>query len=87
MKTPTKVNYMDLISTCVSCDKNHWDEYMKGTTKADGKQIRRLIKKHLSELYDDLCLHYHNPYEHKCRKKKGLLIYVHSMIEYFIAYN
>lgn len=60
---------------------------MEGTTKADGEQIRRLIKLHMPELYHDLLLEFYNPYEAKCVKKEGLLVYVHSSIEYFLKYN
>jgi len=86
MKTPEKVNGLELIGTCVGCEIRQWDKFMKGTTKADGRQIKKLIKKHLPELYDDLALNLYNPYESQSQKKKGLLVYVHSMIEYFIRY-
>jgi hypothetical protein len=86
MKTPNKVNGLQLVSTCVGCGLHQWDKYMKGTTKADGKRIRTHIKHHLPELFDDLGLDYYNPYEAQSRKKKGLLVYVHSGIEYFIKY-
>lgn len=87
MKTPMQVNSMELVSSCVSINISQWEEYMEGTTKANGKTIRNLIKKHLPELYDDLCLQFNNPYESNSVKKKGLLVYVHSGIEYFIEFN
>ena len=87
MKTPAKVNNLELVDTCVSYKIDQWNRYMKGTTKANGRQIRMLIKEHLPELYDALILNYRNPYEWHSRKKKNLLVYVHSGIEYFLSYN
>lgn len=87
MKTPIKINCLCLIDTCMGINQREWDKYMKGTTKANGAMIRKLIKKHLPELYNSLTLEYYNPYESQSRKKKGLLIYVHSMIEYFLEYQ
>lgn len=60
---------------------------MANTTKANGKVIRNLIKEHLPYLYESLALEFYNPYEYKCVKKDGLLVYVHSGIEYFLKYE
>lgn len=87
MKTPTKVQSLDLIATCVDINQRQWDEYMENTVKANGLYIRKLIKKHLPELYDNLCLQFRNPFEHQSKKKNGLLIYVHSGVEYFLKFN
>lgn len=87
MKTPGRVNSMDLIATCASVNISQWDKYMKGTRKANGSRIRRLIKNHLPDLYDDLALEFYNPYESSSVKKQGLLVYVHSGIEYFIKFH
>lgn len=86
MKTPKKVNGLCLVATCSSISINEWNTYMDKTTKASGTVIRGLIKKHLPELYEELRLKFYNPYEYKCVKKKGLLVYVHSSIEFFLEY-
>lgn len=87
MKTPKQVNSMELVSSCVSINISQWEEYMEGTTKANGKTIRNLIKNHLPDLYNELGLNFYNPYENQSMKKPGLLVYVHSGIEYFIEFN
>lgn len=87
MKTPKKINQMELISTCEGININEWNNLMHGATKANGVQIRRLIKKHLPDLYEALCLNFKNPFEHQSKKKENLFIYVHSAIEYFIRFE
>lgn len=87
MNTPKQVNTLKCIGTCMNTPIRKWESYMANTTKANGKQIRRLIKKHLPYLYESLALEFYNPYEHKCVKKEGLLVYVHSGIEYFLKYE
>lgn len=85
MKTPKHINSLTPIATCVGISIDEWDKYMEGTTKANGALIRKHIKEHLPELYESLGLNFYNPYECKCVKKKGLFVYVHSMIEYFLV--
>ena len=87
MQTPKKVKKLKLIATCVSISQRKWDSLMENTTKASGSIIRSLIKLHLPDLYYQLCLEFYNPYESQCVKKEGLLIYVHSGIEYFLKYE
>jgi hypothetical protein len=87
MQTPGKVNNMQLYATCESITVDEWERLMNNTTKANGQKIRQLIKKHIPELYEGLGLKFNNPYEHESRKKPGLLVYVHSAIEYFIQYD
>lgn len=87
MKTPKQINHLSLIATCVSINEWKWDEYMEDTTKANGSEIRKHIKEHLPDLYIDLGLEFPNPYEHQCRKKKGLFVYVHSSVEYFLEFS
>lgn len=78
---------MSLDNTCENISMNTFNKYMEGTTKANGSLIRKHIKEHLPELYNALCLDFYNPYEENSRKKKGLFVYVHSAIEYFIRFN
>lgn len=87
MKTPHMIKSLELVSTCVGISSSQWDEYMKGTTKANGRMIRNHIKKHLPELAESLALNFYNPFEYQARKKGGLFVYVHSMIEYFLRYE
>ncbi len=87
MKTPKKVKTLSLQCTCMSISEREWDRLTKGTTKASGSQIRKLIKEHLPELYDSIGLDFYNPYEHKSVKKPGLLVYEHSAINYFLKYT
>lgn len=87
MKTPKSINHIELICTCESISQSKWDNLMQGTTKANGRLIRHHIKNNLPTLYDSLSLQFYNPYEGRSVKKKGLLVYVHSGIEYFLRYN
>lgn len=87
MQTPKEVSSLTLVATCVGIGQRKFDSFMENTTKASGSQIRSLIKKHLPDLYYELALEYPNPYESNCVKKEGLLVYVHSSIEYFIKYK
>jgi hypothetical protein len=87
METPIDVSEVLSVVNCSQISTLGWDRRMRGTTKANGKRIRRIIKKHLPDLYNGLALDFHNPYEGQCVKKKGLLVYVHSSIEYFIEYR
>ena len=87
MQTPNSVNSLQLVATCVGIPMWKWERYMEGTTKANGSKIRKLIKEHLPDLYASLELSFYNPNEYSCVKKKGLLVYVHSMTEYFIKYD
>ena len=87
MRTPARVSELNCIATCVGISFPQWDKLMTNTKKANGAQIRKLIKEHLPELYDDLALEFYNPYENRSVKKEGLLVYVHSGIEYFLTYK
>lgn len=80
-------NGITLIATCAGISETQWNRYMKGTRKANGSLIRTLIKTHCPELYHSLALQYHNPYEYQSVRKDGLLVYVHSSVEYFFLIN
>ncbi len=86
MKTPSQVKEIHLETTCVNCSGyNEWDNLMEGHTRANKTLIDSLVKKHLPELYNDLCLNFHNPYFYYKTEKH--LILVHSSIEYFLSYR
>ena len=87
MQTPSNLEKLTLIATCIGIGQKKWDSYMENTTKASGSKIRSLIRKHLPDLYYQLGLEFYNPYESQCVKKEGLLVYVHSSIEYFLKYE
>jgi hypothetical protein len=74
-------------ANCTSINIKEHEKLMSNSTKANGKKIRQLIKKNCPELTDQLTLNFPNPYEHQSRKKEGMLIYVHSAIEYFFKIN
>ena len=78
------IQEMQLIATCVSSTIYEWDEYMKNSVKADANIVEKLIKKLLPDLWEELNLNYYNPFRYQCRRKKGLIIYCHSAVEYFI---
>lgn len=84
MRTPKKVSELELECTCVGISQGLWERYMKNATKANKRIIDRLVKKHLPELYEGLCLKSYNPYNYF--KTRRHLILVHSSIEYFILY-
>lgn len=85
MKTPKKVRELTLQCSCVGISRYEWDALMQGAKRADKRQINRLVKEHLPELYNDLALNFYNPYNYY--KTQTHLILVHSHIEYFIRYN
>lgn len=71
-------------ANCTSISQAKWNRLMKDSVKANGSQIRKLIKKFLPDLYEELALQYYNPYEHQCKRTETHYIYVHSGIEYFL---
>ena len=87
MRTPSKVNEFYLECTCADISTEEWEKRMSNTTKANGRQIERLIKRHYPDIYNALSLHLMNPYRNRCVKTEHYLIYVHSAIEYFFRYN
>ena len=58
---------------------------MAGATRANHRQIDRLVRRHLPDLYAGLSLNLRNPYHYF--KTRRHLILVHSAIEYFLAYR
>jgi hypothetical protein len=87
-----RVNHYDITSleldcTCVGISQARWNQLMEGNVKANGASIRRLIKKHIPELHDQLALKYPNPYEWACKRTKTHFIYRHSGIEYFLKFQ
>jgi hypothetical protein len=41
MRTPTQVRELTCIATCEGITQREWDNYMGGTTKADGTSVYR----------------------------------------------
>jgi hypothetical protein len=74
------IHGLECVATCVSCSIPEWDAFMNGTKKASYREIHKLIK----NLRPDFnWLTYKNPYKCQYRKKDGLIVVVHSAIEYF----
>jgi hypothetical protein len=82
-----KIILFEFECSCTNISKKKWDMLMFDAKKANGPKIRKLIKKHIPELYYDLGLEFYNPYEEHSKKTKTHLIYLHSGIEYFFRYQ
>ena len=76
----TSINGLDCIATCVSSTIPEWETFMQGTKKASYKEIHKLIKKHCDAF---TWLTWNNPYKYQYKRKEGLIVVVHSAIEYF----
>jgi len=87
MKTPTvkDISSIEFIGRCSDLTILQINKLLDGTTKANGKSIKGIIKHFMPELDDELTFGFYNPYEWQSSKKKGLLVYVHSAIEYFFS--
>ena len=85
MKTPLikDIDTIEFIGRCSDLNISQIDKLLSDTTKANGKRIRCIIRHFMPEFDDELKFDYYNPYEYKSVKKKDLLVYVHSGIEYF----
>ena len=75
---------MYLECTCETISLSKWERLMQGARKASYKNLVRLIKKEIPELYSSLSLDLYNPWENDCQQTKTHYILVHSAIEYFI---
>ena len=85
MKTPKRVNSLQLQARCSDISLSQWEKWMENATRANKKIIDGLIKKHLPDLYHEVALNFYNPYNYFKTKKH--LIMVHSGIEFFILYD
>jgi len=79
------INNLSLECTCTDISIDKWNELMHGTRRASKRQVNRLVRKFLPELYEALALWCYNPYSYYRTDKH--LILVHSAIEYFLAYD
>lgn len=70
--------------TCVGITKQKHHQLYAGATRADKKQINRLVKKLLPDLYEGLELQFYNPCNYY--KTRTHIIIVHSQIDHFITY-
>ncbi len=82
-----KISSLNIEATCCNISIKEWNKLMKNSAKANGFKIRKLIKKHIPELYESLNLDYYNPFENQCKRTKTHFIYVHSGIEYFLKFE
>ena len=85
MRTPRQVDDLWLEATCSGINLAQWERWMAGATRANHRQIDRLVRRHLPDLYAGLSLNLRNPYHYF--KTRRHLILVHSAIEYFLAYR
>ena len=85
MRTPREVDCLWLEATCSGISLAQWNRWMAGATRANHRQIDRLVRRHLPDLYAGLSLNLRNPYHYF--KTRRHLILVHSAIEYFLAYR
>ena len=74
---------IEYYTTCIFINSTQWDKLMENSYKANGRKIRIMIKKQDPELYKELALNYHNPYECQSRVSSKYYIYVWSATEYF----
>lgn len=81
------ISRLDYVCDCTCISIHKWNELTKNSVKANGSKIKKLIKKYLPDLYENLALNFPNPYEHQCTRTKTHFIYVHSGIEYFLKFN
>ena len=72
---------MYLECTCETISLSKWERLMQGARKASYKNLVRLIKKEIPELYSSLSLDLYNPWENDCQQTKTHYILVHSAIE------
>lgn len=75
---------MHLESTCIDMSAEKIQAILERSKPINYKWLISKIRKHLPELYSDLCLDFYNPYENQCRVTKEYYILVHSAIEFFI---
>jgi len=88
MKAEAFYNNIDSLyyeTNCTAINIYKWDELMKGAVRADHTRIDSLVKLLIPDLYHDLALEFHNPYNYY--RTKTHLVLVHSMIEYFLKIN
>lgn len=75
---------MYLEATCTSISLPEWERLMHGARKASYKNLLRIIKRDIPDLFRDLALEFPNPYAPQCKQTATHYILVHSAIEYFI---
>ena len=85
MRTPSEVDCLWLEANCTNINMAQWERWMAGATRADHRQIDRLVRRHLSDVYEGLSLNLRNPYHYY--KTGRHLILVHSAVEFFLAYR
>ena len=75
---------MELECTCIGIGIDRWNQLMKGAKPLNYEWLKRKVKKHLPELYDNLSMDFYNPYGQQTCVTKTHYVLVHSSIEYFI---
>lgn len=75
---------MYLQADCSTVTHDQWKALMKGAKPINYEWLRKKIKIHLPQLYNELCLDYPNPFGEQSKVTKTHYILVCSAIEYFI---
>ena len=68
---------------CAGVGIEEWNKLMKGARPCSYKNLCRLIKRDVPDMYEGLMLDYYNPYADQCKQTKTHYILVSSMTEYF----
>ena len=80
-----KVHSLYFEASCVNVSQQKWDDLMSGAKKGNKREINKLVKRFLPDLYIGLALNYYNPYNYY--RTDTHLILVHSGIEHFLKFN
>ncbi len=75
---------MYLEAICTSISLPEWERLMHGAKKANYKNLLRIVKRDIPDLFRALALEFPNPYADQCKQTPTHYILVHSAIEYFI---
>lgn len=81
-----KNNGCQFVATCVGIGANAWDNFMKGHTRANRREVVKIALQagviDEEQAKEELKRPWFNPYNHY--KTKTHIIYCHSGIEHFI---
>ena len=56
MRTPKKLERLELECCCCDIPLDKWERYMEGKTRANHRMINALVHRHLPELWEVLAL-------------------------------
>lgn len=79
------IKTLQYVTNCTRISERQYDRLFEGARKANKKEVNRLVRLHLPELYNELALHLYNPYNY--HRTVTHLILSHSSIDYFLKFN